>query len=88
MASRAAATETHLRNTPSERRLRRPGQVSWLAGRCGTVRPSQRQRRQWTMDGELAAYSCGGSFGFGAGRLTEFPLSSEAIRRTSITVTL
>lgn len=32
--------------------------------------------RQWTMDGELAAYSCGGSFGFGAGRLTEFPLSS------------
>jgi hypothetical protein len=28
------------------------------------------------MDGELAAYSCGGSLGFGGIRLTEFPLSS------------
>lgn len=27
------------------------------------------------MDEELAAHSCGGSLGFGAMRLTEFPLS-------------
>lgn len=78
---------THtLRDTPPERRLRRSGQVSWLAGRH-LFRPAfPAQQRQWTMDGGLAAHSCGGSLGFGAGSTSPNSLLAPGrTRRTSIT---
>jgi hypothetical protein len=74
----ARPSPTHTSGTP------RPKDVFDDRGRspgsrvdAGSARPSRRGTRQWTMDGELAAYSCGGSLGFGATRLTEFPLSSR-----------
>jgi hypothetical protein len=73
----AGPPSTHSSGTP------RPKDVFDDRGRspgsrvdAGSARPSRRDRRQWTMDGELAAYSCGGSLGIGGIRLTEFPLSS------------
>jgi len=48
-----AAIDTHLRNTPSERRLQRPGQVSWLAGRC-RFRPAFPARSAPVDDGRRA----------------------------------
>ncbi len=66
------------RCTPPED-LRSIRQVSWLAGRCCCPAFPVLNAPVALIDSELAAYSCGGSPGIAAWRLTGFPLGSAHV---------
>src|SRR6185503_9942337 len=65
---------------PGCQNVARTRQVSWLAARLESSGLPEASRLSDERDGSVAAYSCGGSFGFAASPRTEFPFHRTRVR--------